>query len=180
MNLLMADLMDISMMEAGKFNMSFKEFSYNGLIEDVYNLQSLNAQKKGITFMRYPYPDNITVCADRFRISQVLNNLVGNAIKFTPQGGRIEIRFQLEDDKVNTFVSDTGAGVAHYEQSKIFQKFHQGENLEKRAKKQGWGLGLSIAQEIIHAHKGGISVESAGPRQGSVFEFWLPLVHTSN
>ena len=91
--------------------------------------------------------------ADRFRISQVVNNLMGNAIKFSPQGGRIEARFYVQDGWLVFKLTDNGPGVMHSEKDKIFQKFHQSD-LDRNAKKQGWGLGLSIAQEIIQAHGG--------------------------
>ena len=114
------------------------------------------------------------VVADRFRISQVINNLLGNAIKFSPQGGRIEARFYVDNGQLTFQLTDNGPGVIHSEKEKIFQKFHQSD-VDRTAKKQGWGLGLSIAQEIIEAHGGEIGVESAGLGQGSTFWFTLPL-----
>ncbi|MBR3603299.1 MAG: HAMP domain-containing histidine kinase [Elusimicrobiaceae bacterium] len=174
MNQLMADLMDISMIESGKFKMDFKHFTFNQLINDVYALQQVNAQKKGLFLVRYEYPHDVTVYADRFRISQVLNNLLGNAIKFSPQGGRIEMRYFLQDGWLVCYIADEGPGVAAAEQSKIFQKFHQADN-ERSAKKQGWGLGLSIAQEIINAHNGEIGVQSPGIGQGALLWFRIPV-----
>lgn len=175
MNTLMADLMDISMIDSGHFNMSFKEFDFNGLVNDIYALQQVNAQKKGLTFVQYPYPTVITVSADRFRISQVLNNLASNAIKFTHQDGRIEMRYQPYEDKVFFSITDSGYGIPHDEKQKVFQKFHQSDATRKLLKKQGWGLGLNIAQEIIHAHNGIIGVDSAGAGQGSTFWLTIPL-----
>jgi len=180
MNLLMGDLMDISMIESGKFKMDFKEFDFNQLLEDVYILQQVNAQKKGIFLRRYAHPHDVLVYADRFRISQVLNNLLGNAIKFTPQGGQIFVRYFVEDDWLICYVQDDGPGIAHHEQAKIFQKFHQSDNNDRLARKQGWGLGLSIAQEIINAHKGEIGVISAGLGQGSMFWFRIPVTPQEN
>ena len=174
MNQLMADLMDISMIESGKFKMDFKEFNFNQLLEDVYVLQQVNAQKKGIFLVRYSYPIDVMVYADRFRISQVLNNLLGNAIKFSPQGGRIAIRYFVEDNSLVCYVRDEGPGIVHHEQAKIFQKFHQSDN-DRAARKQGWGLGLSIAQEIVNAHNGEIGVMSAGLGQGAIFWFRIPV-----
>ncbi len=174
MNLLMADLMDISMIESGKFKMDFKNFIFNALIADVVALQTVNAQKKGIFLVTYDYPTDICVYADRFRISQAINNLLGNSIKFAPQGGRVEVRYFVLGDKLRFCVSDNGPGISHGEKSKIFQKFHQADN-DRNVKKQGWGLGLSIAQEIINAHNGIIGVESAGLGQGAYFWFEVPL-----
>lgn len=174
MNQLMADLMDISMIESGKFKMDFKEFNFNQLIEDVFTLQQVNAQKKGLFLVSYVYPTDVMIYADRFRISQVLNNLVGNAIKFSPQGGRITLRYFIDGTYLVCYLQDEGPGIAHQEQVKVFQKFHQSDN-SRTAKKQGWGLGLAIAQEIILAHNGEIGVSSAGLGQGSTFWFRLPV-----
>lgn len=174
MNMLMADLMDISMIESGKFKMDFKSFVFNSLVTDVVSLQGVNAQKKGIFLITYEYPTDICLYADRFRISQVINNLLGNSIKFAPQGGHVEVRYYVLGDKLRFCVSDNGPGLSHGEKDKIFQKFHQADN-DRNVKKQGWGLGLSIAQEIINAHNGVIGVESAGLGQGSVFWFEVPL-----
>lgn len=174
MNQLMADLMDISMIESGKFKMDFKHFTFNQLINDVYTLQQVNAQKKGLFLVRYEYPHDVTVYADRFRISQVLNNLLGNAIKFSPQGGRIEMRYFLQDGWLVCYIADEGPGISYAEQNKIFQKFHQADT-ERSVKKQGWGLGLSIAQEIINAHNGEIGVQSAGLGQGALLWFRIPV-----
>ena len=174
MNLLMADLMDISMIESGKFKMDFKGFVFNALVTDVVALQAVNAQKKGIFLQTYEFPEEITVYADRFRISQVLNNLLGNSIKFAPTGGRVEVRYYTQDENLFFSVSDNGPGISHGEKEKIFQKFHQAGN-DRNVKKQGWGLGLSIAQEIVNAHNGAIGVESAGLGQGSTFWFTIPL-----
>ena len=173
MNMLMADLMDISMMESGRFKMDGQAFVFNTLVDDVVTLQTVNAQKKGIFLQKYSYPVNISIVADRFRLSQVLSNLIGNAIKFAPQGGRVEVSFYEENDTLTCRVSDNGPGILHTEKEKIFLKFHQSDN-DRNLKKQGWGLGLSIAQEIIHAHGGEIGVESAGLGQGAMFWFRIP------
>ncbi len=174
MNMLMADLIDISRIESGQFSMDKQPFNFNALLNDVVALQNVGAQKKGIFLQKYEYPQEVTVVADRFRISQVVNNLMGNAIKFSPQGGRIEARFYVNDGWLVFKLKDTGPGVMHSEKDKIFQKFHQSD-LDRNTKKQGWGLGLSIAQEIIQAHGGEIGVESAGLGQGSTFWFTIPL-----
>jgi len=174
MNMLMADLIDISRIESGQFSMDKQPFSFNALLTDVVALQNVGAQKKGIYLQKCEYPTDVTVTGDRFRISQVINNLLGNAIKFSPQGGRIEVRFCVEGDQLVFKVVDNGPGVVHSEKEKIFQKFHQSD-IDRTAKKQGWGLGLSIAQEIVEAHGGEIGVQSAGLGQGSTFWFTLPL-----
>ena len=180
MNMLMSDLIDISMIEAGKFKMDFKEFDFNGLINDVYSLQQVNAEKKGIILKLYDYPEPVKITADRFRLSQVLNNLLNNSVKFTPQGGRVEIRYLVQDGDIKVFVKDNGPGIEHSELSRIFEKFHQSDSNDKRSKRQGWGLGLSISYEIVKAHQGEIAAASSGLGQGA--EFWLkvPLKHNEH
>ena len=173
MNMLMADLMDISMIESGRFKMDAQPFALNALVGDVFALQQVNAQKRGVFLRELEYPEEIMVVADRFRISQVINNLIGNAIKFTPKDGSVEVRYYVKDGKVVVKVSDTGPGVSHEEKDKIFQKFHQSDT-DASLKKQGWGLGLAIAQEIILAHGGEIGVVSEGLGQGAMFWFIIP------
>ena len=175
MNMLMADLIDISRIESGQFKMDVQAFNFNALLNDVVALQNVGAQKKGIFLQKYEYPEDVVMVADRFRISQVINNLMGNAIKFAPQGGRIEARYYTQNGWLTFKLIDNGPGVLHSEQDKIFQKFHQSD-VDRNAKKQGWGLGLSIAQEIVLAHGGEIGVESAGLGQGSTFWFTMPQV----
>ncbi len=178
MNMLMADLIDISRIESGQFKMDVQAFNFNTLLNDVVALQNVGAQKKGIFLQKYEYPEEVTLVADRFRISQVINNLMGNAIKFAPQGGRIEARYYLQNGFLTFKLTDNGPGVLHSEKDKIFQKFHQSD-VDRNAKKQGWGLGLSIAQEIILAHGGEIGVESAGLGQGATFWFTIPQVQVA-
>ena len=86
----------------------------------------------------------------------------------------MEVSFYQEGDDVMCRVADNGPGILHTEKEKIFQKFHQSDN-DRNLKKHGWGLGLSIAQEIVLAHGGEIGVESAGLGQGATFWFRLPL-----
>ena len=177
MNMLMADLMDISMIESGRFKMDAQPFDFNALVSDVFALQQVNAQKRGVILREVEYPEEIIVVADRFRISQVINNLIGNAVKFTPKDGLVEVRYYVKEERVMVKVSDTGPGVPHDEKDKIFQKFHQSDT-DPSLKKQGWGLGLAIAQEIVLAHGGEIGVLSEGLGQGSTFWFVIPQKQT--
>lgn len=175
MNGLMSDLVDISMMESGTLKMDIKPFKYNELVAEVYALNKIDAEKKGVKFILHNYPTSITTMGDRLRISQILNNIIANAIKFTPSGGQVEIKYQIEDELVKTFISDTGPGIGYEDRDKIFQKFHQSETTYRKSKKQGWGLGLCIASDIAKAHNGEIGFDSAGLGRGATFWFKLPI-----
>ncbi len=174
-NHLMSDLLDAAMMQTGKLQVTPKEFIFNDLVDDIYNQYSIIAKQRNIVFRRIDFPVQIPVIADRFRIGQVISNLVNNAFKFTPVGGVVEIRYLKEENHIRFMVVDSGSGLIHLERVKIFEKFQQSEALAEELRKLGWGLGLSIAQDIIEAHNGAIGADSAGLGKGSVFWFAIPL-----
>jgi signal transduction histidine kinase len=115
-----------------------------------------------------------TVMADATKIERLLTNLLGNAIKFTPRGGKIMVRGSKGDGEVQIQVIDNGIGIARENQEKVFQKFYQVDSSFTRAA-GGVGLGLAIARDIVEAHGGKIWVESEGLGKGSKFCFTLPL-----
>jgi two-component system sensor histidine kinase BaeS len=110
--------------------------------------------------------------ADPLRLAQAVENLVSNAIKYTPRGGAVAVSLGQEAEALWIKVCDTGLGIAPEEQVKIFLPFYRGE--QKRRIKQGMGLGLSITQDVVLAHGGEINLESK-PGEGSCFVIWLPL-----
>jgi signal transduction histidine kinase len=114
-----------------------------------------------------------TVLGDRLRLEQVLRNLVGNAIKYSPRGGRIEARAEPAGEVVRFSVRDAGIGMTAQEVGQLFNKFYRAGNVLTR-KTQGTGLGLYICKSIVEAHGGTIWVESQ-PGAGSVFYFTAPL-----
>lgn len=117
-------------------------------------------------------PDLPSVNVDRERILQVLRNLIGNAVKFTPKAGRVEVSARAANAHVAVSVRDTGPGIASNHVSTIFEKFHQA-NTKGTFSANGTGLGLAIAKHIIVSHGGQIWAENH-PEQGSTFTFTLP------
>jgi signal transduction histidine kinase len=115
----------------------------------------------------------VLVLGDRLQLERVLTNLLGNAVKFTEDGGRIECRVERHDDEAWVTVSDTGIGIPAAEQSGVFQRFFRSTTAQDRAI-QGTGLGLSIVAATVAAHGGRIDVESAH-LQGTTFTVRLPL-----
>jgi two-component system, OmpR family, phosphate regulon sensor histidine kinase PhoR len=112
------------------------------------------------------------VHADAEKIGQVLINLLHNAIKFTPSGGRVDVSATPEDGRVRFSVRDTGAGLAQEELERVFERFYKGERSRAGG---GTGLGLAIAKHIVQAHGGAIAAESDGPGRGATFGFTLPV-----
>jgi signal transduction histidine kinase len=121
-------------------------------------------------------PAKFMINGDRFRLSQVLMNLLNNAIKFTPVGKRVELTLRAEGHSAAAYVKDSGIGIHPSETKKIFEKFYQAKyQKDGKLRKQGWGLGLSIAQEVVRAHKGQIGAASPGLGKGSTFWFRIPV-----
>ncbi|MDQ3997583.1 MAG: ATP-binding protein, partial [Gemmatimonadota bacterium] len=110
---------------------------------------------------------------DHDRMSEVLGNLLSNAFKFTPRGGEVELSAEPADDGIAMHVRDTGAGIPPEQVQHIFEKFYQADN-QRAASQEGSGLGLAIAREIVRAHGGDVSVESA-VGVGTTFTIVMPL-----
>jgi len=175
MTQLINDLMDASLMSSGRFKMNKQKFNYNELIEHLYNQYKPIAESQNINFMYFEIPDTIEVVADKLRITQVISNLLNNAFKFTQKGGTVELRYYTEGGNLRTAVTDNGRGIIDVDRGKIFERFQQSDDMDESLKSQGWGLGLSIASDIVAAHNGIIEVDSAGRGYGSIFWFTIPL-----
>lgn len=174
MERLIHDLLEVRRMEAGQLSIRRQPQSLAALVSETCKVLEPLARMKSLALececdgSRLPPVD-----VDRERILQVLSNVVGNAVKHTPQGGRVTIRAEPRPDEVLVSVADTGPGIPPDQLPFIFDRFWRAENSERR----GIGLGLSIAKGIVEAHGGRIWVESR-PGEGSVFYFTLPVAET--
>jgi signal transduction histidine kinase len=117
----------------------------------------------------------VTVHADERKVKQVLLNLLSNALKFTPEGGRIEVRAAVRDGSAKIAVTDTGVGIAPEDQATVFEEFRQVGAASQRV--EGTGLGLAISRKFIELHGGRIWVDSEIGK-GSTFAFTVPLLTT--
>jgi signal transduction histidine kinase/CHASE3 domain sensor protein len=169
---LINDVLDLSKIEAGQLVLSPVECSLRELALGVIGAtEALAAEKKLALELDVP-ADLPPLRGDERRITQVLMNLVGNAIKFTERGS-VGIRARMEDAELVVSVFDTGPGIAHEDQRRIFEEFQQVDSSSTR-RKGGTGLGLAIARRIVELHGGRIWVDST-PGRGSTFHFTLPL-----
>jgi signal transduction histidine kinase len=169
---LINDVLDLSKIEAGQVTLSLNPYSMKEVVQNVVTaMQSLAAEKKLALKVLLP-PDLPAAQGDERRITQVLLNLVGNAIKFTDVG-EIGVRVTASDGALVVSVSDTGPGIPEGDRQKVFEEFRQVENSATQ-KKGGTGLGLAIAKRIIELHGGRIWVES-NMGKGSTFCFTLPV-----
>jgi signal transduction histidine kinase/DNA-binding response OmpR family regulator len=169
---LINDVLDLSKIEAGQLTLSMADYSLRQVVHTVYSAVEPLAAQKRLQFKVEVAPDLPAGHGDEHRLTQVLLNLVGNAIKFT-DSGEVLIKAAAADDTFSVAVRDTGPGISPDDQAKLFQEFQQADNSVTR-KKGGTGLGLAISKRIIEMHGGKIWVESA-PGQGSTFRFTLPV-----
>lgn len=171
MDRLRQDLLDVAAIEAGR--LSFEPASTElaeTVAETVEGLAEVAAEK-GLELVARVDPALPPVWADRERVGQVLQNLVANAVKFTPAGGRVDIAAEPEDGRVWVSVRDTGPGIPPEHLPHVFDRFWQARS----SRRAGAGLGLAIARGIVEAHGGEIGVESEVGR-GTVFRFSLPIL----
>jgi signal transduction histidine kinase len=169
---LINDVLDLSKIEAGQLILSLNSYSMKEIVQNVLTaMQPLAAEKK--LALKVSLPSEVPAAqGDERRITQVLLNIVGNAIKFTDVG-EIRVQVTTSDGALVVAVTDTGPGVPEEDRQKIFEEFRQVENSATR-KKGGTGLGLAIAKRIIELHGGRIWVESS-MGNGSTFWFKLPV-----
>jgi signal transduction histidine kinase len=169
---LINDVLDLSKIEAGQLSLSLADYSLNNVIQSVFSAVEPLASEKQIKLKIDIVPELPQGRGDERRLTQVLLNLVGNAIKFT-DSGEVAITGSSANGAFNVAVRDTGPGISEADQAKLFQEFQQADNSITR-KKGGTGLGLAISKRIIEMHGGKIWVESV-VGQGSTFSFTLPV-----
>ena len=170
MNRLIHDLLDASALEAGRLSIVSRPESVTKIVTSAVGMRAREARAMSLTLeteLAEPLP---AVSADLGRVGQVIGNLLTNAIKFTERGGRIVVRSRAAPPFVEISVSDTGPGIPHEEQARVFDRFWQ----SRRTAGRGTGLGLAIARGIVEAHGGRIWLESE-PGRGSTFFFTLPI-----
>jgi len=166
-------LLDISRIESGKATMKIEEQDLKTMIANVADLILIQCKSKNIDLGTDVQADIPTVLADRSQIERVFINLLGNAVKFTPQNGKITLSARKKGKEVQVDISDTGVGIPADSLSAIFDEFYRVDN-EINQQVKGTGLGLSLVKHIIEAHKGKIWVESLVGK-GSTFSFTLPV-----
>jgi len=169
---LINDVLDLSKIEAGQLILALGDYSLKNVVHTVFSAVEPLAKEKKLAFKVEVPPDLPTGHGDERRLTQVLLNLVGNAIKFTDVG-EVAIKASIANGSFKVTVRDTGPGISETDQAKLFQEFQQADNSITR-KKGGTGLGLAISKRIIEMHGGKIWVESR-VGQGSIFSFTLPV-----
>ena len=162
-------------MEAGKLKLEPSTIDLRGLLENSMIMVKEKALKHGINLSRKINGILEFIEADERKLKQVMYNLMSNAVKFTPEGGKVSVTAQpCNSSGVKIGVSDTGIGICPEDLERIFNPFEQVE-VSKSRKYQGTGLGLSLTKRLVELHGGKIWVESEGEGKGATFNFTIPM-----
>lgn len=175
LNRLVDDLQELSRVEARAYQLDIRPVDVSTLARTVTKRLAPHSESKRISLDLELAPDLARVLADEDRAVQVLTNLTGNALQYTPEGGRITISAKRIDNEVQISVSDTGVGIPPEHLSHIFDRFYRVDKSRSRQSGGGSGIGLTIARALVEAHGGRIWAESAGEGQGSTFGFTIPV-----
>jgi signal transduction histidine kinase len=170
---LINDILDLSKIEAGRMELESAEFDLPSAIDNALTLVRERAGRRGIT-LEHAIDERLGAFnGDERKVKQVLLNLLSNALKFTPEGGRIDVRATAKAGTAEIAVTDTGVGIAPEDQDAVFEEFRQVGAADKKV--EGTGLGLSLARKFVELHGGRLWLKSQ-VGVGSTFTFTLPLV----
>jgi two-component system phosphate regulon sensor histidine kinase PhoR len=176
LSLMVSELLELSRIESGKVPLQFTPVKPHDIISSAIDRLRLQAERAGLTIKYNEYTALPEILADRKRIEQVIVNLLHNAIKFTPEGGRIELMANYSDElamnQVVISIQDTGVGIAEEDLPRIFERFYKADRARSGG---GTGLGLAISRHLVEAHGGKIWAESR-LGNGSTFFFSIPIV----
>jgi histidine kinase len=171
---LVNDLQELSRVEAGAFQLNLAPVPPERLIERIQSTLGRQFEDKNIQLVTDVEPGLPNLFVDKDRIIQVLTNLVGNALQYTPNGGKVSISVRREKSEILFAVKDTGIGISTEQLTFIFNRFYRTDKSRNRAS-GGSGIGLTIAKALVQAHQGKIWAESNGEGKGSTFSFLIPL-----
>ena len=176
---LINDILDLAKIESGKMSLELSAFNLYDLLQQCLIMIKEKAAKHRLA-VECDISDQLLdaqAVGDEIKVKQIVVNLLSNAAKFTPDGGRIRLAAGKDEDSLVISVSDTGCGVKLEDQDRIFQAFEQVAS-SRGGTREGTGLGLALARRMVELHRGRIWVESEGDRKGSTFTFTIPIPET--
>ncbi|HTV78658.1 MAG TPA: ATP-binding protein, partial [Steroidobacteraceae bacterium] len=173
------DMLDLSRVRTGKLRLYRELADVKALVERLTQTVQPEILEKGIHLEAAAPPESLVCNVDPVRIEQVVWNLLGNAVKFTPKGGSIRIAMALDGTNVRIEFADTGAGISPDALKTIFELFGQSESVYTGQRRVGLGIGLALVRELVEAHGGRVDAVSPGVGRGSTFTVWLPLARES-
>jgi signal transduction histidine kinase len=174
MSRIIEDLLTLAKSEAGEKSLEIRELSLSDLLQVLYMQAKTLGEPKGIRpELKLDVTREIRIQGDELRLRQLFLNLIANAVKYTPEGGQLEIALATREDEAVVTVSDTGIGIPEEHLPHIFDRFYRIDKARNR-EDGGTGLGLAIVQSLAQAHDGRVNVTST-PGEGSTFTVYLPI-----
>jgi signal transduction histidine kinase/ActR/RegA family two-component response regulator len=171
---LVDDLLDLSRVTTGKITLKLNLFDVSALIEQCVKSIQADASRRGVALSFDHTSKPLIIRGDELRVEQIVSNLLTNALKYTPHGGKVDVRTERRDDRATILVSDSGVGIAPERIESIFELFSQAENAIGRAQ-GGMGIGLNLVRNLVELHGGSVGATSDGVDKGSTFTVMLPL-----
>jgi PAS domain S-box-containing protein len=171
---LIDDLLDVSRIITGKLRIDVRQVDPNSFVEAAIEAVRPAAEAKGVRMQKIMDTGVVSVSADPVRLQQVVWNLLSNALKFTPRGGRVQVRLERVNSHIEIAISDTGAGIVPEFLPHVFDRFRQADQRTTR-QHGGMGLGLAIVRHLVELHGGTVKAESSGEGQGATFTVLLPV-----
>ena len=170
---LINDLVDSARVASGKLRLEFTPVNFYEVIKNVYNSHKPQADNKHINLSFSANKENINIIGDGVRLQQIFTNLLSNSVKFTPEGGNVEIIVEAQNEMVKVHIKDDGQGISPDSLPQIFNQFSQGDS--ENHDRTGLGLGLSIVKTLVGKHGGKVEAQSEGLGKGAIFSVTLPL-----
>ena len=174
MTRLVDDLLDINRIEHGKISLRKEKLFLGDLMPQALEIAGPSIEARGHELLVDLPEDPIMLDVDPARFIQIVGNIVGNAARYTPNGGRIAVTAAKLNDRATLTVSDNGVGIPTERQTLIFEMFEQSDN-GLGIVSDGLGIGLALVKQLVELHGGEIRLVKSAPGEGSTFEVWLPL-----
>ncbi len=173
---LVNQLMDFNKLENDTLKLRVRRADIISTIQHICDIFRINADEKGLEIKLHGLEDSFLTWLDSDKLEKILNNLLSNAMKFTPKGGRIDVTFDVDNEKINISVADTGKGIPEDQQENIFRRYYQLDNQTKGKYNWGTGIGLYYAKKLAELHHGQLSVYNRkGGETGAIFTLTLPI-----
>ncbi len=172
---LVNQLMDFNKLENDTLRLSVEEIDVVKAMNDICDIFEFNAKEKGITINRFGMEDSLQAWTDGDKLEKIVSNLLSNALKFTPQGGHIDVQLDVAGDQMKVSVSDTGKGIPEEQKENIFKRFYQLDNQTKAIVNYGTGIGLYYSRRLAELHHGSLTVSNRTEGTGAVFTFIWPM-----
>ena len=172
---LVNQLMDFNKLENDSLRLSVEQIDVVKLMNDICDTFEFNAKEKGLTLNRFGMEDQLMAWTDGDKLEKIVTNLLSNALKFTPRGGRIDVQLDVVDNKVKVSVADTGKGIPEEQCDNIFKRYYQLDNQTKAVVNWGTGIGLYYARRLAELHHGSLTAGNRQEGTGAVFTLVYPM-----